>query len=286
MATAHWAEILDAGDPAAARAAWQQDFAADGDSPQATWELAEIEERWGDALFFAGESGAAAHYQAAWRALAPPGARFSSLEESERRMAAYARVTVKLQAIDPHGKARTGNSGEPHPNFHAIELPKPAPEPVKPAPEAVEAPPPVPRQQSGFADLFRMSDHWRHCGLGAKWRDAGRELAAAFPEAARCAYQWSLDYFTLYNQAWTAHLPASRWDPDGGEDIEEVQSLMSCLGDNRPDAALPAWVEALLAGDWQRASAALGDTVAPPEFKAVAAVLSVARDAAAGRTRL
>lgn len=283
MATAHWAALLDAGDAAAARATWQEEFALDDDSPQATWELAEIEERWGDALFFAGESGAALHYQAAWRALAPPGARFSSQEESERRMAAYARVTVKLQAIDPYGKARTGNSGEPHPNFHAIELPKPEREPVKPAPET---PPPVPRQQSGFADLFRMSDHWCQCDLGAKWRDAGKELAAAFPEAARCAYQWSVDYFTLYNQAWTAHLPASRWDPDGDDDILEVRGLMSSLAENPPGAALPAWVEALLAGDWQRASAALGDSVPPPEFKAVAALLSEARDAAAGRTRL
>ena len=42
--------LMAAGDFAGARAAWQDNPA---DSLAASWELAEIEERWGDALFFA-----------------------------------------------------------------------------------------------------------------------------------------------------------------------------------------------------------------------------------------
>jgi len=286
VATSHWAALLDAGDPAAARAAWQEKFPAESDSPQATWELAEIEERWGDSLFFAGEAGAAVHYQAAWRALAPLGTVFSSWQEGERRMEAYARVTVKLQAIDPYGRARAGNGGQPHPNFHAIEPPaKPAPEPGKPAPEPVKPPPqpakvstPVERQGSDLARLFQSDDHWRHYELASIWREAGQELAAAFPDGARLAYLWSVDYFNLYNQAWTAHGSASRWDSDGGREITEVQGMMASLAGPAPGAPPPSWIEALLAGDWQRALAALGDSAPPPEFKAAAELLSKARD--------
>ena len=88
-----------------------------------------------------------------------------------------------------------------------------------------------------------------------------------------------MDYFNLYNRAWTTHLPASRWDSDGGEEIMEVQRMMASLAGRAPGGPLPPWVEALLAGDWQRAWATLGDTP-PPEFKAAAALLSEASHAA------
>ena len=281
MAILSWAALLKAGDPAAARAAWQEKFSAGSDSLDATWELAEIEERWGDSLFFAGETGAAPHYQAAWKALVPPGEVFSSRPEYDRRMEAYGRITVKLQAIDPYGKARAGNTGLPHPNFHAIEPPpKPAPEPVNPTPQPAKTIR-AERQQSDFARLFQSGDHWRHYGLASKWREAGKELAPVFPEGARRAYYWSVDYFNLYNRAWSAHLPASRWDSDGGEEITEVRRMMDALPADPTDTPLPVWVEALLAGDWQRASAALGEA-SPPGFKGAAELLSEARRAASG----
>jgi hypothetical protein len=275
--TSDWPGLLDAGDPAAARAVWQEKFSIDSDSLEATWELAEIEERWGDALFFSGEDGAAMHYQAAWRALMPLGTVFSSWEEGQRRMEAYGRVSVKLQAIDPYGKARAGNSAQAHPNFHAVELPaNPAPEPVKLEPGPQQSSPAVERQQSDLARVLHSDDHWRHYDLGSRWRETGKELAAIFPESARCAYRWSVDYFELYNRAWNAHMPASRWDSDGGEEIMEVQRMMKALDDSPPGPPPPAWIEALVAGDWRRAWAALGGTVLPPEFNAAAELLSEA----------
>ena len=89
-----------------------------------------------------------------------------------------------------------------------------------------------------------------------------------------------MDYFNLYNRAWTTHLPASRWDSDGGEEIMEVQRMMASLAGSAPGGPLPSWIEALVAGDWQRALAALGDAAPPPEFKAAAALLSEASHAA------
>jgi len=37
--TSDWSALLDAGEPAQARAVWQEKFSADSDSLEATWEL-------------------------------------------------------------------------------------------------------------------------------------------------------------------------------------------------------------------------------------------------------
>jgi hypothetical protein len=261
-----WAALLDAGDFPGARVAWEK--TADR-SLEASWDLAEIEERWGDAFFFAGEPGAAPHFEAARIALVPPGTQFSAREENDRRMEAYQRVTGKLSAVDPYDKPRPGHDGHPHPKstFH----PRSAcsePQPIKPSrserlaavrqSQEMRA-----KQQTEFADLFKGADHWAYHGFGDKWRDAGESLAAAYPQAARQAYAWSVYYFELYNRAWTAHLPASRWDSDGGLEIMRVQELGQSLAKNSPEQSPPRWVEAMLAGDWRAALSALGGTPAP-----------------------
>jgi hypothetical protein len=82
MSPSSHAALLDAGDYDGAQAAWRAEFSGREDSLEASWELAEIEERWGDSICFSGESGSAGHYQAAQRALVPPGAMFSSSEEN------------------------------------------------------------------------------------------------------------------------------------------------------------------------------------------------------------
>jgi hypothetical protein len=140
-----------------------------------------------------------------------------------------------------------------------------------------EAPQSPPLESSEPADLARQpeaSDHWRHYDLACQWRDAGKEFSAVFPNAARRAFQLSVDHFELYNQAWIAHAPASRWDSDGGQEIVEVQDMMRSLDDVPAGAQAPAWIEAMLAGDWPRALAAFGDTAPPPEFSAAAKLLS------------
>jgi hypothetical protein len=278
MATSDWAARLDEGDFSGARAEWQERFGAGSESLDASWALAEVEERWGDELFFAVEAGAAGHYHAAQRALAPPGTQFSSGEENDRRMEAYARVTEKLYAVDPYGRAREGHGGRPHPNSQRT-LPRVAPAlpsiPVRPALRT--------SQPTEFAKLFQGGDHWRYHELGNQWRDAGQALAGSYPDGARRAYAWSLHYFELYNQAWSAHLPASRWDSDGGEEMVEVQDLMQGLAASSAGARLPAWVEALLAGEWRQALSALGDH--PPEalFQPIAVLLAEACRAGSDR---
>jgi hypothetical protein len=244
----------------------------------ASWELAALEECRGDALFFAGEAGAAPHYRAACAALAPPGRR-DSREENDRRMEAHRRVTEKLYAIDPYGKARPGQDGQPHPDFRA-------PEPRPSIAERREAALALCRanaiQQTEFAALFRDAGHWQFYELGRKWREAGEALSTRRAAGARRAFEWSLYYFERYNREWTAHLPASRWDTDGGQDMMEVQALSDSLVEGGAEAVLPEWVECLLGGEIRAACAALGDDSPSPEFHPLAGLLDEARRASTG----
>jgi hypothetical protein len=259
-----------------ARAAWQQEFAGREDSPYATWTLARIEECWADSLFFSGESGAAPHFQTACAALLPPGRQWTSREEYDRRMEAHQRITAKLYAIDPYGKARASHDGVPHPDFR--------PEPPKPTSvERREAVVQLRRantiQQTEWAALFRDAGHWQFYELAMKWREAGEALAAAHPDGARRAFAWSLYYFERYNRDWTAHLPASRWDSDGNCEMAEVQELSDALAD-ADGAALPGWVESLLAGEWLAAHSTIGVDAPSVELQPLAALLDEARRAA------
>ena len=280
MAKPDWPDLLDAGDFPGARAAWAEKFAGHEETLPATWELAEIEERWGDSLFFSAAPGAAPHYHASRGALVPPGSRFSSAEENARRMQAHQRVTGKIYAIDPYGKARDGNHAQPHPNSRLTPRRRPH-QPEPPQPSFTERRAAVLQlrqanewQQTGLARLFQEGGHWCDYDLAAQWREAGRALAASHPAAARLACAWSIHYFERYHRDWTAHLPASRWDSDGGTEMMEVQDLANSLADPSSEAPLPPWIGALLAGDWQAALAATDNRPAEPAFKPLAELLA------------
>jgi hypothetical protein len=350
-----WAALLEEGDFSDALASCLQEFSSRPDSLEASWAIAEIEERWGDSLLLAGELDAAGHFRAARMALIPPRAQFTSIEENNRRMEAHSRVADKLSAIDPTGKLRPGQDVRPHPNFtprgqtdktasQQAELPiektgtelgdtacaasaeyarlfedapgarftsaeedsrrvgaqssvadqhyaidpggKPRPgqgihphpnftppgQPDKPASPQAGLPIENPRMEledtavavpAQYAQLYQGSDHWRQYDLGVEWREAGKALAQLHPGAARRAYAWSLLFFDRYRRAWREHLPSSRWDPDGASEIAEIQNLTETVAAGPSEQPLPAWVDALFSGDWQRALAALGG--APPE---------------------
>jgi hypothetical protein len=243
---------------------------------EASWELAALEECRGDALFFADEAGAASHYRAACAALLPPGRMWDSREENDRRMEAHRRVTEKLYAIDPYGKAREGHNGQPHPAFRPPE-PKPTIAERRAAAQALRRDNDI--RKTEWASLFRDAGHWQFYELAGKWRDAGDALAASHPTAARCAFAWSLFYFEEYNREWTAHLPASRWDSDGGIEMSEVQERCDSLAAADAGDSLPAWIESLLAGDWRAAQVELGAGV-PPEWRPLGALLDEAGRAA------
>jgi hypothetical protein len=245
MVKPDWSALLEEGDFPGARAAWEEEFAGREDSFDASWELAEVEERWGDSLFFGGEPGADAHFQASRVALVPPGTQFSSRGENDRRMAAHHRVTNKLYAIDSYGKPRPGHDGQPHPNScRTRQRAQPEPQPSRPTlserrAAAVKARQTTALQQTESGRLFQRGDHWLYRDLGNQWCDAGRALAGSHPLGARRAFAWSMHYFEQYNKAWTAHLPASRWDSDGGEEMMKVRNLTNSLAESQPETPLP-----------------------------------------------
>jgi hypothetical protein len=268
-------------DWAAARAAWKQQFAGCEEAPDASWELARIEECQGDSFFFAGEAGAAPHYHAACAALAPPSAHWASREENDRRMEAHARVTAKLYAIDPYGKPRPSHDGRPHPDFRLAEqrTEQRAEQLAERRAAALELRATNAIRQTDWVALFRDSGHWQFYTLGGEWREAGKALAASYPKAARRAFAWSLHYYECYNRDWTAHLPASRWDTDGGQDMMEVQELIDSLPADDPGTPPPSWVEHLLDGNWRAALDTLGANP-PSEFQPLIALLDEASRAA------
>ena len=131
------------------------------------------------------------------------------------------------------------------------------------------------KQETEFANLFVGADHWTDLGLGDRWREAGEALGP-YPEGARRAYAWSVYFYERYHRSWSDHLPASRWDSDGGGEMMEVHELAQALVANPSEAPLPDWVEALLAGDWQRSLSSFGETAPPAEFKPMLKLLAEA----------
>jgi hypothetical protein len=235
--------------------AWRAEYAGREDALEATWARAAIEERRAEAIFLAGEAGAAAHYHAALRALVPQGARFDSAEENDRRMQAYSRITERLYQIGPDGRSRFA----------------PPPQ-AAPAPLAAPAPPPPPR--SHIDQLHRDADHWHRYRLASLWFDAARTLAPRFPRQAARACAWSVRYFERYREDWSAHLPASRWDSDGGAEMAEVRSFAAGLGAGDPDASPPLWVDRLTDGDWVAALDALGAGAPDPDLRPLVLLLA------------
>ena len=220
------------------------------DAPEGTWELAEIEELLGDSLFFTGEPDAAIHYQAAQKALMPPGVRFTSLEESEPRMEAFQRIVAKLYGIGGDGRARASHDGKPHPRY-APRIP-----------------------DSDLGKLLLSSDWWVDYRLAGQWFEAAKTLAAKHPVESRAACEWSLEHFARYAQEWTAHLPASRWDSDGGAEMQEVSEFKNALSPH-PASSAPDWVRLLLAGN--RREAESRHDAATDEFPLLAEILAKAR---------
>jgi hypothetical protein len=277
-------------------AAWSVKFAGREESLEAAWELAELQERRGDALFFREEKGAAEHFHAALKALIPQGSMFTSREENDRRMEAHGRVMEKIRAIDPYGKPRSGHTCLPHPNSgltperieelrreriareeREAEERREAEARKKAIEERREATlwlrEKTRREKTEFAKLFRGAGHWGDYSLGQKWREAGKALAASYPAAATLAFTWSVHYFEEYNEAWTAGLPASRWDSDGGSEIMEVREMDAALPSDVREKP-PEWVQWLLAGAWSEALAALGEAPPEAEFKVLALLLA------------
>ncbi|MBN9662537.1 MAG: hypothetical protein J0H49_30340 [Acidobacteria bacterium] len=280
MASTDWAGLLEEGEFAAALSAWRACFANAEDSLSATWARAEIEERWGDSYFFGKETGASPHFHAALDALVPHGSVFTSIEENDRRMAAHGRVMNKLYAVDGTGMPRPGNDGDPHPNARLAAPPPrrvavPEPPVLAKRREAVSRAREARRQRElPAAALFREAGHWQHYLLGQMWREAGQALAPSFPGEACRAYVWSQHYFELYNTAWSANLPASRWDSDGSQEIMEVQAAASALGSELPGTECPAWVIALLDGSWREALTALEGQRPPDQFRPLEKILA------------
>lgn len=134
---------------------------------------------------------------------------------------------------------------------------------------------PTPRRarRDPWAELA-TGDHWRCHSLASALAQAGDLLAEIDNELAAAAYGRSLEFFEEYNRAWSANLPASRWDSDGGQEMMDVSARRGAL--RRVSKTAPPWVRWVFEGNWQRALAALPDEHPGEAWKPVLAVLAYA----------
>lgn len=94
--------------------------------------------------------------------------------------------------------------------------------------------------------------HFEYVWYGERWEAVGDALVAVAPAWAAAAYDRAADQYQAYDEAWRAHLPASRWDADGGAYLEPLARKQAALP--VAEAAAPAtWLEALCAGDTEAA---------------------------------
>lgn len=143
----------------------------------------------------------------------------------------------------------------------------------KPRAPEPDPPPQPPARHDGWAELAN-DDHWRCYGLGSALREAGDLLSEFSDELAAEAYDRSLAFFEEYGRAWSANLPASRWDSDGGQEMMEVSARRGAL--RRVSKTVPPWVRWVFEGNWQRALAALPDQHPGEQWKPLLKVLAYA----------
>jgi hypothetical protein len=304
-----WSDHADAGDFAAASAAWAAEFAGRERDLDAGAALGELEERWGDWIWFACEAGAAAHYAAAQAALMPQGASFSDGDEAARRQEAFSRIVRKHQhGIGPDGLPRREASGLPHPR--SVLRPPPAPTAPAPSPAPASGPgptaaglpttppsPPTPpvRPPAVAADphaalsalarrkptdplglLVHGVGHWEQVDLGERWLAVAKALRGLDAAAARRALEQAWACFDRYHEAWIAGLPASRWDADYADTLQSVAAEIATLPAGRPGPGLPDWARLALE---LRLDAALAKaaTSTEPVFAPLAELLATAK---------
>jgi hypothetical protein len=97
------------------------------------------------------------------------------------------------------------------------------------------------------AILSRLG-HWAALDFGSDWFEAGQALGERDTAAASKAFVWARFCYERYNMAWRSSA-ASRWDPDGQDDIDAVDAALAELNaGSAVSADLPAWAADLLQG--------------------------------------
>jgi hypothetical protein len=115
--------------------------------------------------------------------------------------------------------------------------------------------------ETSVARILGWLDHWTVLSMGNTWMQSGRELAEHDTASAAKAFTWARSCFVLYQKAWQAS-NASRWDPDGQEDIDEADQELARLS-GQASAPLPKWADELISGVLPPDSPQ-PDAVAPP----------------------
>jgi hypothetical protein len=294
---APWDASLALGDHESALAAWAAQFAGREGDFEAGCARAEIEERGGDARVVHDGLSAKGHYLRAADAARDAMACASGADAAAqigRCQKAYTRAFRKYQSISNQGRIDDLTGLEPHPASTALRAHIQALRQERRTEHGarrqrlaalLDVPPDSPANaaeldaamaESAYARASGMGgDSMASYALGDRWFAAGQALAAQWPASARRALVWSTWFFRRYHANWSAHLPASRWEPDGLEGVEAADTLRASLSDRPDPAEPPAWAREILAGRLPRSlpAAEIGE---PRDFAALFELLLAA----------
>jgi hypothetical protein len=78
------------------------------------------------------------------------------------------------------------------------------------------------------------NDHFQWVGFGERWEQVGDRLRdRGEPQWAAIAYAHADRHYCAYAEAWREHLPASRFDNDGGAYLEPLRAKRNGCGSPR-----------------------------------------------------
>jgi hypothetical protein len=129
--------------------------------------------------------------------------------------------------------------------------------------------------QGALERAVAKANHFQNADLAALWEEAGKTLAGGDEGAARAAFSQALTHYTAYNEAWRAHLPASRWDHDYAPELAAMKARVRGLAARTIARDTPSWVRDLLEGRATDAANALLEGDGAPIAKAHAPLVHV-----------
>lgn len=292
-----WRAAAEQGDYESARALWAQLHAGAPESLAANRDLAEIEERVGDLRVLTDPMQAKRHYlwasDAIREAMNLASRSFDKRSEEARAAAAreithcqavHTRTFCKYQSISNQGRVDDLGQLVPHPasttlKDRIVELcqarrTEQAQSSAR-ADAALDAPDDGRTGGRDLREALESSEYARavgmdpssQFGLGERWYRAAHALVERWPACARRTLYWSRHFLGQYHASWTAHAPASRWDPDGSEEITAALGAIEALAGKQDAAPIPAWAHELLCGRLREAVGKLDSGAAPRAFE-------------------
>ena len=96
-----------------------------------------------------------------------------------------------------------------------------------------------------MSSIVLGSNHFEYLWFGERWEAVGDALRVAAPGFAALAYDHAQAHYEAYDREWSAHLPASRFDADGGAYLMPLRAKQEAVMAAGTHGPATTWVHAL-----------------------------------------